>query len=308
MHMAGVKLGPVFAAGYENKEQAMNRARRFANWLLPLALAALACGALTPVGATPPVETTRGAAPTVEPNAGPNGEPSVEPSAAPADATATTAPTAVPTASPVPTEAPLALEIVQTQTWTDYLGNARLNVLLHNPYDFPVEPNYGARAVLRDSAGGLMQEGDFYFLDGISGGGGYLLPGETIAANACFTCEEAVMTEPWATVEVFAPIQDATGEWNTSTEVEPTVSDVSFDGDSPIFYITGTVKNNSADSLQRISVRVTVFDEAGLLVGAAEASAWDVAAGATADFNSYGIGQTPAGPITYTVTALGVNY
>lgn len=198
----------------------MHSARRFAILLLPLAFAGLACGALTPAGSTPPVESTKGAAPTptqigqaVEPSA----EPNVEPSAAPAEATP--APTAVPTASPVPTEAPLALEIVQTQTWTDNLGNARINVLLHNPYDFPVAPINQARAVLRDSAGKLMREGGLYFLDGISGGGGYLLPGETIAANACFTCEEAVMTEPWAAVEVFAPIQDATGEWTTSTEV-----------------------------------------------------------------------------------------
>ncbi len=293
----------------------MKTARRLALWLLPLSLAALACGALTPAGATPPVEATRSAAATptqigqaVAPSAGPNTDPSGEPSTAPPAATNTPAATAAPTATPVPTEAPLALEIVQTQAWTDRQGNARLNVLLRNPYDFPVAPSFTAHAALRDSAGGLMRDKELYFLDGISGGGGFLMPGETIAANACFTCEKAVLTEPWAAVEVTAPIEDATGAWNTSTEVEPTVSDVSFDGDSPIFYITGTVKNNSGGDLQRISVRVTVFDEAGLLVGAAEASAWDVPAGGTGEFSSYGLGQTPAGPFTYTVTALGVNY
>jgi hypothetical protein len=46
------------------------------------------------------------------------------------------------------------------------------------------------------------------------------------------------------------------------------------------------------------------FDQEGNLVGAAEASAWDVAA----SFNGYGIGQRPEGPIEYEVTALGVKY
>jgi hypothetical protein len=55
-------------------------------------------------------------------------------------------------------------------------------------------------------------------------------------------------------------------------------------------------------------VRVNVFDEEGKLVGAAEVSSWDVAAGATVSFNGYGIGETPDGPVTYEVTALGVNY
>jgi len=60
--------------------------------------------------------------------------------------------------------------------------------------------------------------------------------------------------------------------------------------------------------LNRISVRIFVFDQAGNLVGAAEASAWDVAPGATVNFDGYGIGQAPDGPVEYEVTALGVKY
>jgi hypothetical protein len=68
------------------------------------------------------------------------------------------------------------------------------------------------------------------------------------------------------------------------------------------------VQNNSASALSRISVRIFVFDQAGDLVGAAEASAWDVAAGATVSFSGYGLGQAPEGAVKYEVTALGVYY
>jgi hypothetical protein len=96
--------------------------------------------------------------------------------------------------------------------------------------------------------------------------------------------------------------------WDYFTEVEASGVNVSFSGDSSTFDVSGTVKNNSGSALQRISVRIFVFDQEGNLVGAAESSAWDVVAGATASFNGYGIGQAPAGPITFEVTALGVNY
>ena len=46
----------------------------------------------------------------------------------------------------------------------------------------------------------------------------------------------------------------------------------------------------------------------GKLVGAAEASAWDVPAGATVNFDGYGFGEAPSGPVEYDVTAVGVNY
>lgn len=96
--------------------------------------------------------------------------------------------------------------------------------------------------------------------------------------------------------------------WNYSTEVEVTVGDVSFDGDSPIFWINGTVRNNGDTTLGRISARVFVFDQVGKLVGAAEASAWDVAPGVSVSFSEYGIGQAPDGSFTYQSSALGVNY
>ena len=282
----------------------MKNARGFAIVLLLMSLVQFACGLSTATEDAPPIATNTSAEPSAAPSVEPNARPSAEPSAEPA----TALPTARPVASPLPTSAPLELEIVQSQAWSDRQGNARVNVLLRNPYDFPVAFSSGARATLLNSAGEFMRDGGLYFLDGISGGNGFLLPGETVAANACFTCDEALLTEEWASIEFVTSIEDATGMWDYSTEVEASVADVSFDGDSPIFWVTGTVKNNSAVLLSRISVRVFVFDQDGKLVGAAEASAWEVGPGATASIDSYGIGQAPAGPVEYEVTALGVNY
>jgi len=262
----------------------MKNAPNFAIVILVLSLAILACGSSARTEAAPQVE----------------GDVSTEPNVETA--------TAIPISSPLPTTAKLQLEVVQSQTWTDYQGNARVNVLLRNPYDFPVALSFGGHATLKNSAGKLMKDGGLYFLDGISGGNGFILPGETIAANSCFTCEAALLTEEWASVEFEAVIEDATGKWDYSTEVEATIGDVSFEGDSPIFWANGIVKNNSDSALDRISVRVFVFDQEGNLVGAVEVSAWDVGPGATANFNGYGIGETPDGPVKYEVSVLGVNY
>jgi hypothetical protein len=197
---------------------------------------------------------------------------------------------------------------VQSQVWTDNLGHVRANVLLRNPNAFPVRPGGGTAATLRNSAGELVRGQRLYYLDGISGGGGFLLPGETIAANACWTCEAEPLSQDWASVDVEVYFSDVTGEVDYSTEVEGGVTSVTFEGDSPIFDFAGTVTNHSAGTLQRISLRLIVYDPAGRLIGAGEGSAWDVGPGATAAVNSYGFGQAPAGEYEYEATALGVTY
>ena len=287
----------------------MKTTRRLAGVLLFTSLVQMACAMLSGTEAPPPAPTEVGAtqAGATAP-ADPSAAPSVEPSEAASAATATSLATAVPVATREPTAAPLRLEVVQTQLWIDRNENVRVNALLRNPYDFPIAPGSGARADLMDGAGEVIQDAELYFLDGISGGGGFILPGETIAAHACFNCEQAPITEAWEAVEIVSSVKDATNIWNYFTEVEPTLGDVTFEADSPLFWINGTVKNNSGEALARISVRVIVLDEAGKLVGAAEASAWDVPEGAEVPFDSYGIGETQAGPVTYEVTALGVNY
>src|SRR5215211_2202675 len=243
----------------------MKNASRFVIVLLLMSLAVSACSSPAPteVIPPPPVET----------------EASTEPSVATATAAPTSTATAISVSSPTPTTEKLQLEIVQSQAWTDRDGNVRVNVLVRNPYDFPVVPAFRARANLLDSAGQFIRDQALYFLDGISGSNGFLLPGETIAANACFTCERTPLNEAWSSVEILSGIEDASESWDYSTEVEAAVGNVSFDGDSPIFWISGMVKNNSDSILDRISARVFVFNPEGNLVGAAEASAWDVGAG-----------------------------
>ncbi|MEP7356972.1 MAG: FxLYD domain-containing protein [Anaerolineales bacterium] len=293
----------------------MHRARGVAVGFFLIAFAQLACAFLTPTEAVAPARATvtaapsatASAAPTAVDSVGPTAEPSREASAPPN--TATLAATVTITPFPLsPSPAALKLEIVQVQAWTDRQGNARVNVLFHNPYDFPVALSFRGQAALRNGAGKIYRTGGLLFLDGITGGGGFLLSGESAAANSCFTCEEALLAEPWKSVEFTAPIEDGSGKWNYSTEVEANVPSVAFDGDSPIFNISGTVKNNSDAALSRIAARVLVYDQDGNLVGAAEASADNVAAGASATVRGYGIGQAPAGPIHSEVTALGVIY
>src|SRR6185369_5430200 len=214
----------------------------------------LACAIVAPTSAAASVVATTTGAPSAEPTlettAQPSALPSAESSATPGTgaATATATSTASATFTPFPlspSPARLQLEMVQFQAWTDNQGNARVNVLFRNPYDFPVRLDSSGHAALRNSADKFMRQANLYFWDGISGGTGFLLPGETAAANGCFTCEENLLTEAWAAVVFQTSIQDATGGLNYSTEVEANVPSVSFNGDSPIFDLNGTVKNNS---------------------------------------------------------------
>jgi hypothetical protein len=274
----------------------MKKKTSLAIGILIVSLAVLACSSSAPTQAVPPIQADTPAAP------------GVETATAAATPRPTPTPTAIPVASPEPTTAPPQLEIVQSQAWADRDGNVRANVLVHNPFDYPVGFRANSHANVMDGAGKSLRDQELYFLDGISGGAGFILPGEQIAATVCFTCETAPLTGEWHSVEFKFLVKDASGSWDYFTDVEASIGNVSFSGDSPIFDVSGTVKNNSASALDRISVRVFVFDQAGKLVGAAEASAWDVAPGATVNFDSYGIGQAPEGPIHYEVNALGVKY
>jgi hypothetical protein len=270
----------------------------FAVVLLLLSVTILACGLSAPTNTTPQVE------------AGASTEPGMGTAISTPTFTATSLVTltAIPISIPTPTDARLKLEIVQSLAWTDRDGNVRVNVLVRNPYDFPILPEWGVLANLLNNAGKILRTENLYFLDGISGGAGFFLPGETISADACFTCEKAPLTEAWASVEFDSSVINFTPSWTYSTAVEATVSNVSFSGDSPIFDVTGTVKNKSNKVLSYIYARIIVFDQKGDLVGAAEGSASNVAPGASASFIGSGIGKPPSGPVKYTVTALGVNY
>ena len=268
----------------------MKKMFSFAAVLLLMSGMILACGLSAPTNATPQVAAGAVTAPSVE------------------TAASMPASTAVPLLIPTPTSAQLTLEVVQSQVWADRDGNVRANVLIRNPYDFPIEPEFGVNADLLNTAGKLMRTEKLYFLDGISGGNGFILPGETAAANVCFTCELAPLTEAWGSVQYETNIMNFIPAWSYSTDVEATVSNVSLSGDDPIFEVTGTVTNKSSSALGVIAARIFVFDQKGNLVGTAEGSVSNVAPGASASFIANGIGKAPAGPVNYKVSALGVNY
>lgn len=266
----------------------MKNSFRLTIGLFCIALATLACGSSTPTEAalTPEATATTEAA----------------------VATATILPTALPAASLTPTVSRLQLEIVQYQTWVDKYGNLRVNVLFRNTNDYPVQPTASANVSVFDKDGKLLRNDSLYFLDGISGGLGFLLPGETIAANGCFTCEELPLTAEPDSFKFEVLVKDATNALNYFTNVEATVGNVSFEPDSPLFFFSGTVKNNTDQILQNIAARLIVFDQEGNFVGVGTASAYDIGPGGAGSFDGTGFGSPPDGPVKYEISALGVNY
>ncbi len=279
----------------------MKSLRRFVIVLFMLALTGLACNLSAPTRVEPSVEGLASAEASLTPAA-------ATPEAVPTEAGPTVAPTAPLPLAPTATTAKLQLEVVQSQTWTDRDENTRVNFLLRNPYDFPVAPRITGHTSLLNGAGEFMRSADLYFLDGISGGIGFILPGETIAATACFTCERAALSEAWGSVKFDTAIADASDKWKFSRDVEAVIGNVTFKGDRPIFQVTGTVTNKSDGALGRISARIFVYDQDGNLVGASEVSSWDVPKGASVNFRGYGIGKKPDGPLRIEITVLGVNY
>jgi hypothetical protein len=281
--------------------------------LVATALALSACGGTAPGAPTQNADATTSAASSAATSVPSQGNALPTPEAPTAPVATSAQPTAevpTPTASPSaqPTLEKLALEIVESQTWTDDHGNARANVVFHNPYDFAVRVNSGSSASLVDSAGKSVESGEFYFLDGVGGGTGAFQADETIAANVCFTCEEALLDEPWADAVFRTSIKPATDPWTYSTDVAATGVKVEYEAGSAIFWVTGKVSNDSSSTLDRISVRILAYVD-GTLVGAAEVSAYDVAPGAKTDLSGYGIGENPpGGTADYVISALGVSY
>lgn len=253
-----------------------------------VSLATLACGSSTPT------ETVQ------QPDTATNTQIVVE--------TPTLIPTEIPIASATPTISRLQLEVVQYQSWVDKFGNLRVNVLFRNTNDYPVQPSRNGNVSVFDKDGRLLRNKSLYFLDGISGGLGFLLPGETVAANGCFTCEELPLKGEPDSFNFEVLVEDATNSVNYFTDVEATIGNVSFEADSPLFFFSGTVKNNTDQILQNIAARLVVFDPQGNLVGVGTASAYDIGPGGSGSFDGTGFGSPPDGPVKYEVSALGVNY
>lgn len=257
--------------------------------LFCVALATLACGSSTPTETSQQPDS-----PTNTPNV-------LE--------TPTLVPTELSAVSPTPTVSRLQLELVQYQAWTDKFGNHRVNVLFRNTNDYPVQPSRQGNVSVFDKDGKLLRNHSLYFLDGITGGLGFLLPGETIAANACFTCEELPLKGEPAAYNFEVLVEDAANSVNYFTDVEATIDNVTFEeGNNPLFFFSGTVKNNTDQILQNIAGRLIVLDQQGNLVGVGTASAYDIGPGGSGSFDGVGFGPKPDGPVKYEISALGVNY
>ncbi len=267
----------------------MRNSFRLSAGLFCIALATLACGSSTPTEAVQQPDTATNTQLVVE--------------------TPTLIPTEIPIASPTPTISRLQLELVQYQSWVDKFGNLRVNVLFRNTNDYPVQPSRNGNVSVFDKDGKLLRNHSLYFLDGISGGLGFLLPGETVAANSCFTCEELPLKGEPDSFNFEVLVEDATNSVNYFTDVEATIGNVSFEeGNSPLFFFSGTVKNNTDQILQNIAARLIVLDQQGNLVGVGTASAYDIGPGGSGSFDGTGFGPKPDGPVKYDISALGVNY
>lgn len=219
-----------------------------------------------------------------------------------------------PTATATPEQ--LQLEILQSHAWVDSDGNTRTDVLVRNPYDFPVEPDLFAGLDFFSSSGDfsvnlLNSSGEVAATSGLLFWGDWFIPPhEMAAAYACFEpCSDGVPLPEWETHEFQIQIFDASDRYEYTTDIKANVN-ISLSGGSPIFWIDGSVTNNSGTALDRISVRVFLFDQEGNYVGSGEGSAWDVGSGATANLEgAYGIWEVTGGPIDYQVAVLGiVNY
>src|SRR3990172_7932335 len=118
--------------------------------------------------------------------------------------------TPTPEPSATPTEELLQLEVVDTFAWTDIFGDFQVYALVRNPYDFPVSVLTSQSVVrLLDSEGEVLLEAtSVYVTDGAELGGlGQILPGETLPAATCFTCQTlsrpyAQVQDKWETVEI----------------------------------------------------------------------------------------------------------
>jgi hypothetical protein len=230
----------------------------------------------------------------------------------------TVASTHTPTSEPsaTPTEELLQLEVVDTFAWTDIFGDFQVYALVRNPYDFPVSVLTSQSVVrLLDSEGEVLLEAtSVYVTDGAEMGGlGQILPGETLPAATCFTCQTlsrpyAQVQDKWETVEIVL----------MATEQTPIAYTSDFDIVVDSFYPTsmaGTVTNTGDQTLSSVFVRVVIFDQDHNFVDWAEAEVQDyivgsgdlteIPPGTVLDFFAFLNSPIDDEPLNYEITVIG---
>jgi hypothetical protein len=241
---------------------------------------------------------------------------------APTSAAATDTVASAPTDTEVPAATPTLsaqLEIVESVPWIDQLGDHRVEVLAHNPFDYPVRITF-SQAILHDSSGGTLATADFYLGDGlISGGLGVILPDETFPASACFTCmgdnEEIFqgLDETWAdTLTVVLKVEQVDPvAYSTEFDVEAgTLSNDVYDA----YSLNGTVTYNGEEPLRSAFVRILVYDRNGSYIGWGEANInvfnnnnemVNIEPGTSHPFSAYVSFPVSEGPLEYEITVIG---
>jgi hypothetical protein len=232
--------------------------------------------------------------------------------------TDTDRPPATPTLSP-------RLEVVESFPWIDQLGLYRVDVLAHNPFDYPVYVTLG-QAILHESSGESLVVTDFYLGDGsVMGGLGIILPGDTIPASACFTClgtNAGILPglgDTWADTltTVFKVTPTDPIAYSTEFEVEAgTFINEAYDS----YALNGTVTYRGVEPLGSAFVRVIVYDRDGNYIGWGEADVFgefyydeegfgdfkSIETGTTLPFSALVSFPKSEGPLEYDITVIGV--
>lgn len=231
-------------------------ARRRAAGVLSLALTLVACGAPAAI---------RSALPTNPP---PPGDSRTE------SPTATVTATAEPSLTPTP--APLDLEIVE---WFEHgipnlvdptSGVTNVEVLIHNPNDFPVRidrENTELRFV--NSAGEVVYTNPNPFL--YIWQGEWMTPNQTAALQACMCFQEPGAERPeWTSLELVAPLEMTNPAYTTDVEVTAEfvlLEEVMHGYSGPGVAVSLT--NTSDQVLESIAKLVFARDGSGRYVGMA---------------------------------------
>jgi hypothetical protein len=273
-------------------------ARGLAGTLLSLALFLAACGSPRPA---PAVSVT--------------GTPlSVATETAASSATATASPEPLPTPAPVP----LDLEIVE---WFEHaipnladpsITDTNVEILVHNPNDFPVSVNTDALEFrLLNSAGDVVYTvGSSYFS---LWQGSWMLAGDSTGFQICACFQTSGLeTREWDSIELVAPIETSTDLVYT-TGVEATLGEpMSLFGSGTGIPISMT--NTSGQTLESIPMRVIAREAGGRYIGltafgnsvASFTEDISIQPGATAQ----GILDSEIdyydGPLTYELVAIGI--
>lgn len=204
--------------------------------------------------------------------------PQIATSTSPSDETSITSNnTTTPAPSPTATLTVLDLEILE---WFEYLSPRRaepsntdvtIQVLVHNPNDFPVHVNTSdLEFQLLNTAGEIVYTVPSAYFSLWEGT--WMLAGDSTGFQICACFQTGGLeTQEWESIELFAPIEPATDVAYT-TKIEATLGEPINLAESHLGSGTGIpmmMKNISDQTLESIPMRVIARDSSGQFIGMA---------------------------------------